>query len=108
MCENFLDDLLIFDEADDAHGTPAFGANQRINFINLLNQPCPVFSEGFSDLLICKTLAQLNHVIIPLPVMTISFLDVHFEFLFDNVKISIDKQKPPSYTVSHRKRILIK
>jgi len=47
MRENLPDDLCVFDEADDAHGPLALGTNQRINFIYLLNQPRPVFSESF-------------------------------------------------------------
>jgi len=47
MGKNFPDDLRVFDEADDAHGSLAFGANQRINLIYFLNQPCPAFPESF-------------------------------------------------------------
>ena len=45
MRENIPDNLRIFDEADDAHDTLAFGTDQGIDLINLLNQPCPIFPE---------------------------------------------------------------
>jgi len=50
-----LDDLPVFNEADDSHNSPTLGAGQGINFVNLLNQPRPVFPVflrafiGFQD-----------------------------------------------------------
>jgi hypothetical protein len=48
MCKDFPDDLNVFDKPDDPHDSLAFGTNQRVNFIYLLNQPRPIFPEGFS------------------------------------------------------------
>ena len=47
MREDVADDLCVFDEADNPHVSLTFRADQGINFINLLNQPCPILSEYF-------------------------------------------------------------
>jgi len=41
---DFPDHQRIFDEAEVSHGSPAFWTRERIDFIDLLNQPCPAFS----------------------------------------------------------------
>jgi hypothetical protein len=57
-----LDDLPVFDEADDAHGSPALRAGQGIDFIDLLDQPGPVLPVflgaliGFQDAGYCVAL----------------------------------------------------
>ena len=43
MVQNAFDNLLILDRADDPHGSPAFWTRKRIDLIDLLNQPGPVF-----------------------------------------------------------------
>ena len=43
MLQNGFDDLLILDEADDPYGSPAFRADERIDFIDFPNQPGPAF-----------------------------------------------------------------
>ena len=43
MFQDGLDDLLVFDDADDLHAFLALRAGQGIDLVNLLNQPGPVF-----------------------------------------------------------------
>ena len=42
MFQDGLDDLPVFDEADDPHDSPTLRAGQGIDLVNLLNQPGPV------------------------------------------------------------------
>ena len=42
MFQDGLDDLPVFDEADDPHGPPALRTGQGIDLVDLLNQPGPV------------------------------------------------------------------
>ena len=44
VLEDLFDDLVIFDEADDPHGPLTSGAAERVDFVDFLNQPGPVFS----------------------------------------------------------------
>jgi len=37
-----LDDFPVFDEADDPHGSPALRTGQRIDLVDLLDEPGPV------------------------------------------------------------------
>ena len=45
VLENLLDHFLIVDEADDPYGPPAFATNQRIDIVDLLDKPGPIFSK---------------------------------------------------------------
>ena len=47
MHKDFPDDLSVFDEADDPHGTLAFRADQGVHLVYFLYQACPIFSERF-------------------------------------------------------------
>ena len=55
MFQDRLNDLPVFDEADDPHDSPTLRAGQGVYFINLLNQPGPVLPVflrtliGFQD-----------------------------------------------------------
>ena len=40
--EDAFDDTGIVDECDDAHGGATASALERIDFVDFLNQPCPV------------------------------------------------------------------
>ena len=42
VLENLLDHFLTLDEADDPYGPPAFGTNQRIDIVDLLDKPGPI------------------------------------------------------------------
>jgi len=42
-----LDDLPVFDEADDPHGSPTLRTAQGIDLVDLLNQPGPVLPVGY-------------------------------------------------------------
>ena len=42
MVQDFLDDCLVLDEADDPHGLLTFGAGERVNFIDSSDQPGPI------------------------------------------------------------------
>jgi len=42
MFQAGLDDLPVFDEADDPHGSPTLRTGQRIDLVDLLDQPGPV------------------------------------------------------------------
>jgi hypothetical protein len=46
MLQNPSDDLFLFYERNDPHGTRAFGTEQRIHFVNLLYQTCPGAAGG--------------------------------------------------------------
>ncbi len=46
MFENDPDDGRVLDKADDAHGAPAFWADQGIDFVDFLNKSRPVPPEG--------------------------------------------------------------
>jgi hypothetical protein len=41
---DFFDDLLFMDKAHDPHGPLTSGTGKRVDFVDLLNQPGPVFS----------------------------------------------------------------
>ena len=42
VCEDFFDDFLILDKADDPHGAVAFRAGERVYLVDFLNQPGPI------------------------------------------------------------------
>ena len=44
VLEDFFDDRLLMDEADDPQGPLTSETDERIDFVDLLNQPGPVFS----------------------------------------------------------------
>ena len=47
VAQNLFDHRRLVDKGDNMHIAQAFGANQGIDFINFLNQPCPVLSKLF-------------------------------------------------------------
>ena len=44
--EDFSDHLLIFNKRDDMHGAVTLGTYERIDFIDFLDEPSPVFPKG--------------------------------------------------------------
>jgi len=42
MFQNLLDGLWVVNGADDSHSPLAFGAEQGVNLIDLLNKPGPI------------------------------------------------------------------
>lgn len=51
MFEDGLDDLPVFNEADDAHDSPTLRAGQGVNLVDFLNEPGPVLPIFFRTLI---------------------------------------------------------
>jgi len=46
MTEDLLDDLMLKDDADDAHLAATAGTDEWVNFVNSSYQACPRLSPG--------------------------------------------------------------
>jgi hypothetical protein len=86
MFQDGLDDLPVFDEADDSHDSPTLRAGQRIDFVDFLNEPRPVLPVFLRTLIDFQDAGD--------PISSVSFRFPRQTLLYFWQLLKIDKKDP--------------
>ena len=81
VLKDFANHILIMNERDHAHSTLALGACEWIDFVNLLNQPLPVFSARLVGQLLFKDAGEFIVDIRLYHLPAQPFSKLHYPFL---------------------------